>query len=79
MTQHTPSISRSPDSHDIIDSANNRSGWGYHATTVQIERSYYALVAGYGGIQIIDITDPGNPATITSIVDDKYGSDTSND
>ena len=71
-------FSRSPDSHDIIDSANNRSGWGYHATTVQIERSYYALVAGYGGIQIIDITDPGNPATITSIVDDKYGSDTSN-
>ena len=38
-------------------------------TTAQIGDSHYALVAAYGGdgVQIIDITDPGNPSPVASL------------
>ena len=40
-------------------------------TTAQIDGSHYALVASYvdDGVQIINITDPGNPSPVASLTD----------
>ena len=46
-------------------------------TTIKIKSSIYALVASYNddGVQIIDITDPYNPASVSNITDGKGGYD----
>ena len=60
--------------------SNNRDGYtqlhgAYDITTITLDSSTFALVAGryFQGIQIIDITDPYNPAPVSAIKDGEGG------
>ena len=59
----------------VVDTELYRTNHPHYVTTVTIDSSIFALAASFSddGVQIIDITDPYNPAPVSAITDGRDG------